>query len=106
MSTENLLDRLGALAPQQVRQELLELVLRTARPMIEAPLRAEQRFADLGLGSLGAVELHRTLSATTGLDLPLAMAFDHPPRRPWPASWPNGCSANRTSRRRPSPPRP
>ncbi|GLY16345.1 hypothetical protein Kisp01_33600 [Kineosporia sp. NBRC 101677] len=78
MSTENLLDRLGALAPQQVRQELLELVLRTARPMTEAPLRAEQRFADLGLGSLGAVELHRTLSATTGLDLPLAMAFDHP----------------------------
>ncbi|MET8179268.1 type I polyketide synthase [Streptomyces sp. NPDC005336] len=52
--------------------------LKAVRP--EATGTADPRlpFAELGLDSLAAVDLHRRLSAETGLDLPVTVAYDCP----------------------------
>jgi pimaricinolide synthase PimS1 len=42
------------------------------------PLDAERSFRDLGLDSLGAVELHRRLTAAIGADLATTVVYEHP----------------------------
>ncbi|MGQ0838459.1 SDR family NAD(P)-dependent oxidoreductase, partial [Actinokineospora sp.] len=76
---------LAAGAPADAARLLFELV----RTHAAAALRVEpselddpgRGFADLGFGSLAAVELHRRLRTATGLSLPVSIAFDHPTPR-------------------------
>ena len=63
-------------------RKLLAMVQRFAasalgveRAELEDPLR---RFADLGLNSLAAVELHRLIQAEIGISFPLTDIYDHP----------------------------
>jgi acyl transferase domain-containing protein/thioesterase domain-containing protein/acyl carrier protein len=79
-SPEDLLARLRALPPARARRELLDLVLaEVGRVLPDAgPVTPGRRFSDLGLGSLAAVDLHRGLTAATGLALPVSLAFDQP----------------------------
>ncbi|MGC7097552.1 SDR family NAD(P)-dependent oxidoreductase [Amycolatopsis lurida] len=74
----------GLPVPEQHRF-LLELVaaqadavLRELRPELAGGLDLERPFRELGLDSLGLVELHARLNAGLGLDLPVTVAFDHP----------------------------
>jgi polyene macrolide polyketide synthase len=66
----------------EVVRKLVDLVQRQVstalgveRSEVDDPLR---RFADLGLNSLAAVELHRRLQAELGVSLPLTEVYDHP----------------------------
>ncbi|HEY3710251.1 MAG TPA: SDR family NAD(P)-dependent oxidoreductase [Amycolatopsis sp.] len=63
-------------------RKLLAMVQRFAasalgveRAEVEDPLR---RFADLGLNSLAAVELHRLIQTELGISFPLTDIYDHP----------------------------
>ena len=42
------------------------------------PADSERPFRELGLDSLGGVELHRRLTQSTGLSLPVTVVFEHP----------------------------
>jgi len=70
---------LAALSPDERRPFVLETVLRHTAAVIpgSAP-EADATFKDLGLQSLGAVELRNRLLALTGLPLPATLVFDHP----------------------------
>ncbi|MEH0845485.1 type I polyketide synthase [Micromonospora sp. CPCC 205711] len=74
----------GLPGPEQVRllRELvggqLLAVLRRIRPDEDVVVAVESSFREQGLDSLGLVELHARLNATTGLALPVAVGFDHP----------------------------
>ncbi|MFE6486719.1 SDR family NAD(P)-dependent oxidoreductase, partial [Streptomyces sp. NPDC057757] len=60
-----------------VRAETLA-VLRKADPGASESIDAERPFRDIGIDSLGLVELHSRLTAVTGLSLPVTIGFDHP----------------------------
>ncbi|MFC8448663.1 type I polyketide synthase [Kitasatospora sp. NPDC057223] len=53
-------------------------VVSRVRPGEGAITDTRRPFLDLGLDSLGLVELHARLTAATGLALPVTIAFDHP----------------------------
>ncbi|MFF0779260.1 SDR family NAD(P)-dependent oxidoreductase [Streptomyces sp. NPDC003720] len=77
-------DTAGEVAPAQVRssRELLRLVVDTAAALCgDADGRGVDpalTFKELGLDSLGTVELRRRLSLATGLPLATTLVFDHP----------------------------
>ncbi|MFG3350140.1 type I polyketide synthase [Streptomyces sp. NPDC048018] len=60
-----------------LREQLHEIRLRTD-PEAEGEIDPERPFRDLGLDSLGLVELHARLVARTGLDLPVTVGFEYP----------------------------
>ncbi|MFB8351356.1 SDR family NAD(P)-dependent oxidoreductase [Streptomyces niveus] len=75
---------LAATPPSERRRLVLERVsahvtaaLRAARPEL-GPVDTSLPFADLGLDSLASVDLHRRLTAETGLRLPVTVAYDCP----------------------------
>ncbi|MEV6771998.1 type I polyketide synthase [Nocardia sp. NPDC051030] len=57
---------------------LTTAVLRAARPDDTTVVRARLPFRELGVDSLGLVEVQTRLNAVTGLALPVTVAFDHP----------------------------
>ncbi|MBB4683801.1 type I polyketide synthase [Amycolatopsis jiangsuensis] len=64
--------------PERLRT-LLGVVRRATAAVLDGPVPAAGRtFADLGFDSLLAVRLHERLSAETGLELPVTLAYDHP----------------------------
>ncbi|MFG2577574.1 SDR family NAD(P)-dependent oxidoreductase, partial [Streptomyces sp. NPDC048481] len=60
-----------------LREQLHEIRLRTD-PRAEGEIDPELPFRDLGIDSLGLVELHARLVARTGLDLPVTVGFEYP----------------------------
>ncbi|MES9542849.1 SDR family NAD(P)-dependent oxidoreductase [Actinomadura sp. NPDC000600] len=74
--------RLADLPPQRMR----EVMVREVRECLAAVLGhasadavdAEASFKELGVDSLGAVELRNALSAAAGTRLPATLVFDHP----------------------------
>ncbi|MFF4695450.1 beta-ketoacyl synthase N-terminal-like domain-containing protein, partial [Streptomyces chattanoogensis] len=72
------LDRLPVFERQHI---LLRLVCDCAAQALErdaGSIGIRASFVDQGVGSIAAVELHRRLTAATGLALPVTMVFDHP----------------------------
>ncbi|MFH8468086.1 SDR family NAD(P)-dependent oxidoreductase [Streptomyces sp. NPDC017991] len=53
-------------------------VLRRADPGTSERIDAERPFRDIGIDSIGLVELHSRLTAATGLPLPVTIGFDYP----------------------------
>ena len=75
----DLRDRLAGVAPERRLDEVVELVVgQTAAVLPDAVPGPETTFKDLGLQSLGAVELRNRLMAATGLKLPATLVFDYP----------------------------
>ncbi|MEU7024035.1 type I polyketide synthase [Streptomyces sp. NPDC046203] len=52
--------------------------MRKVRPDTVAITETRRSFKELGLDSLGLVELHARLNTATGVGLPVTVAFDHP----------------------------
>lgn len=75
-------DRLAAMPPARRLDTVVELVRTRAAQILGYPdtddVGAEKSFRDLGIDSLGAVELRNQLGAATGLDLPATLVFDQP----------------------------
>ncbi|WP_443070301.1 SDR family NAD(P)-dependent oxidoreductase, partial [Streptomyces sp. WAC05374] len=73
-------ERLASLTGDELREALVELVRREATDVLglAATMPAGQRFQELGLDSLTAVELRRRVTRATGTTLPSTVAFDHP----------------------------
>jgi acyl transferase domain-containing protein/non-ribosomal peptide synthetase component E (peptide arylation enzyme)/short-subunit dehydrogenase/D-arabinose 1-dehydrogenase-like Zn-dependent alcohol dehydrogenase/acyl carrier protein len=74
--------RLAGLPEEKRREAVLELVRTEAAAALghSSPrdLPTERPFTDLGIDSLGAVELRNRLNRATGLRLPSTLVFDHP----------------------------
>ncbi|MFC9504201.1 SDR family NAD(P)-dependent oxidoreductase [Streptomyces sp. NPDC057002] len=75
-------ERLLPLSPEDRERALRETVLTTTaevrRPAPGDLPDADSPFADLGMTSVGVVELVDRLGELTGLDLPSTLVFDHP----------------------------
>ncbi|MEU5869872.1 type I polyketide synthase, partial [Nonomuraea sp. NPDC047529] len=77
--------QLADLSMARRRAVLIELVSRTTLDVMSAimpgaleTISPEQSFKDMGLDSLGAVDLHDRLVAELGIELPIGIAFDRP----------------------------
>nr|WP_252981026.1 type I polyketide synthase [Streptomyces chartreusis] len=75
-------ERLAKLPPARRTDAVLDLVLARSAAVLghrdPAAIGAERLFRDLGVDSLGAVELRNQLTAATGLPLAATLVFDHP----------------------------
>ncbi|WP_410608408.1 SDR family NAD(P)-dependent oxidoreductase [Amycolatopsis sp. lyj-109] len=75
-------ERLAALAPQEQKRTLLELVRDAVASVLghsdAGRVAADRAFTELGFDSLKAVELRNRLNAVAGLKLPATLVFDHP----------------------------
>ncbi|MET8800782.1 type I polyketide synthase [Nocardia sp. NPDC004568] len=77
---------LGAALAEVPAAQRADLVLEVVRAQVAAVLghesgndiRPDQRFDEIGLDSLGAVEFRNRLSKASGLTLPSTLVFDHP----------------------------
>jgi acyl carrier protein len=80
--TSDLRERLAQLPPARRTDAVLDLVLARSAAVLghrdPAAIGAERLFRDLGVDSLGAVELRNQLTAATGLPLAATLVFDHP----------------------------
>ncbi|MET8681584.1 type I polyketide synthase [Streptomyces sp. NPDC004647] len=74
--------RLAALSANRRLETVVDLVRTQAAQVLSYPDRdavgAERSFRDLGVDSLGAVELRNQLNTATGLSLSATLVFDHP----------------------------
>ncbi|MFD7490963.1 SDR family NAD(P)-dependent oxidoreductase [Streptomyces sp. NPDC059832] len=81
-SEQSLRTRLGALAPEERRAAVLEVVTTEAAAVLgHAPgyrIKPQQTFSELGFDSLTAVELRNRLGTATGLRLPPTLIFNYP----------------------------
>ncbi|MEV5142150.1 type I polyketide synthase [Streptomyces syringium] len=79
---DGLRDRLAGLPHSRRHEAVLDLVRTRAAHVLGHPDRdavgAERSFRDLGVDSLGAVELRNQLNAASGLSLSATLVFDHP----------------------------
>ncbi|MFD0344740.1 SDR family NAD(P)-dependent oxidoreductase, partial [Streptomyces sp. NPDC127117] len=79
---ESLRTRLEALAPEERRGAVLEVVTTEAAAVLgHAPgyrIKPQETFSELGFDSLTAVELRNRLGAATGLRLPPTLIFNYP----------------------------
>ncbi|MFI1735809.1 type I polyketide synthase [Streptomyces acidicola] len=75
-------ERLAKLPPARRTEAVLDLVLARSAATLghrdPAAIGPERLFRDLGVDSLGAVELRNQLTAATGLTLAATLVFDHP----------------------------
>ncbi|MEU3458266.1 type I polyketide synthase, partial [Micromonospora sp. NPDC006766] len=82
---DDLTGHLATLAADQQESFLLDLVCAHAAAVLghdnPRTIGAGKGFTDLGLDSLGALELRNRLAAATGLRLPATLMFDYP--NPW-----------------------
>ncbi|MFF4354910.1 type I polyketide synthase [Streptomyces sp. NPDC001530] len=67
----------GRILLDMVREQTRAILLK-ARPDESGPVEVDRPFRELGLDSLGLVELHSRLNAVTGLSLSVTVGFDHP----------------------------
>ncbi len=74
--------RLAALSANRRLETVVDLVRTQAAQVLSYPdtdaVGAEKSFRDLGVDSLGAVELRNQLNKATGLSLSATLVFDHP----------------------------
>jgi acyl carrier protein len=77
-----LIERLAALPPARWTWTLTELVRAEVAAVLghtgTRDVPPERPVRELGLDSVGGVELRGRLATATGLDLPAALVFDHP----------------------------
>ncbi|PSK81156.1 phosphopantetheine binding protein, partial [Murinocardiopsis flavida] len=85
VGSTDLARRLSEAPLDERRRATVELVTSTLAEVLESVLPGsadeiadDQGFKDMGLDSLGAVELRDRLSADLGAELPVTAAFDHP----------------------------
>ncbi|MYQ48701.1 SDR family NAD(P)-dependent oxidoreductase, partial [Streptomyces sp. SID4985] len=75
-------DRMTQLPVQERRDEVLDLVCAVVAEVLghtdRTAVAPDRAFKDIGLDSLGAVELRNRLGNRTGLRLPATAVFDHP----------------------------
>lgn len=77
-NSQTLLQKISQ-ASHQERYEILKNIIKSEiEPIIGSVPTDEQRFSDLGIDSLMAIELRNKLRSSTGLELPVAMVFDYP----------------------------
>ncbi|MBT2427498.1 SDR family NAD(P)-dependent oxidoreductase, partial [Streptomyces sp. ISL-112] len=74
--------RLAAMSANRRLESVVDLVRTQAARVLSYPdteaVGAERSFRDLGVDSLGAVELRNQMNSATGLSLPATLVFDHP----------------------------